>query len=129
MRLIPLNGWASSIPFVRLLFFFTSDSFLHEQAPVNCVSSFLNGVFAPSPPVVKSIRPATKVHRGTATQCASPLLCLQGSLSTCWFGVYFCWTVSFVENDRPPSFQGAPDKWDASRRVFRQFVWLGADSV
>jgi hypothetical protein len=27
-------------------------------------------------------------------------------LLTCPVGVYFCWTVSLVENDRPPSFQG-----------------------
>jgi hypothetical protein len=28
-------------------------------------------------------------------------------LLTCWFGVYFCWTVSFVENDRPPPMDGS----------------------
>jgi len=36
-------------------------------------------------------------------------------LLTCLFGVYFCWTVSLVENDRPPSFQGAPDGWESAR--------------
>jgi len=34
-------------------------------------------------------------------------------LLTCLFGVYFCWTVSLVENDRPPSFQGALDAGDS----------------
>jgi len=35
-------------------------------------------------------------------------------LLTCWFGVYFCWTVSFVENDRPPSFHGALDAGESA---------------
>jgi hypothetical protein len=48
-------------------------------------------------------------------------------LLTCWFRVYFCWTVSFVENDRPLSFHGAPDGWESAR--FQAVVWLEVGSV
>jgi hypothetical protein len=37
-------------------------------------------------------------------------------LLTCSFGVYFCWTVSFVENDRTPSLLGAADWWWAVQK-------------
>ena len=47
---------------------------------------------------------------------ASPLLCTacRPAISQYTFPVAGCGPVSLVENDRPPSFPGAPDVWDSA---------------